>query len=114
MKVTPAVVVVALMIGAQSVLATKTGSGCDLGPTQRECYDQFLKHAPQIALYKAGFTQGVIDGHNGILNHKTPGKTVEEQLLYSLGYSAGWLMTCKERRFVTGPDSGCQLALDAD
>ena len=69
------------MIGAPiTALATKTGSGCDLGPAQRECYDHFLKYAPQTALYKAGFAQGVFDGHRGILNNTradVAGKTVQ-------------------------------------
>ena len=114
--ITTTIAIVILIIGAPiTALATKTGSGCDLGPTQSECYDQFLKHAPQTALYKAGFAQGVFDGHHGILNNTRmdpAAKTVEEQILYSLGYSRGWLTTCKERGFDIGPDSGCQLSLD--
>jgi hypothetical protein len=111
-KVLISAVVMILMIGWQSVMATRTGSGCDLGHTQRECYDQFLKHAPQTALYKDGFAQGVIDGHSGILNHKTLGKTVQEEILYGLGYSDGWRTTCKEQGLDAGPDSGCELTLD--
>jgi len=86
---------------------------CMQGPSSADWripYHFEVLHSEFMSVYKRGFAEGVKDGHDGIY-HQAKLRPYEPG--FDDGYTDGWRSTCKEMGLDTGPDSGCELSMDA-
>jgi hypothetical protein len=87
---------------------------CKNGPSSADWvipYHIQVTHSEYIAGYKEGFAEGVKDGHDLWFHHA---KIWTYQPGFGDGYVDGWRSTCKDNGLATGPDSSCELSMDAN
>jgi hypothetical protein len=106
-------IIISLMIGAQSAFALyhgitdSQGRPCTFGPSHDECYNRFLERTTDIPAYKAGFKVGFHDQlKDGIYHHDKPeGGTHNE--FWGDGYYDGWHKACLNS-VISAEDCGVQ------
>lgn len=69
--------------------------------------------AKNLSPYKQGWNEGVNDGHAMVFHQNKISADQKGFDQFSQGYIDGWRSTCKEMGLTTGPDSGCELSMDA-